>query len=162
MDEIRARHAQAAAERLPDLRLLSAPAGTPVPLVPAGGRLVPIVVAAHGTDCDACRAYVRELAMADAELREWDGCVAVVIPADVEEATRFAEGFPFPVLADAHRALWTRLGFEGAAVFVADPWGEVRYRHAAGAAHDLPAPAELVDWARFVAIQCPECEGEAW
>ena len=44
---------------------------------------------------------------------------------------------------------------------VADPWGEVRMRHAAGAAHDLPSPAELVDWARFVAMQCPECEGEA-
>ena len=162
MDDPRARHAQAAAERLPDLRLPSAPAGTPVPLVPAGGRLVPIVVAVHGAECDACRAFVRELAAADAELREWDARVAVVLPADAGQAALFADGLPFPVLADAERRLWTRLAFEGAAVFVADPWGEVRHRHVAGAGHDLPTAAELVDWARFVAIQCPECEGEAW
>jgi hypothetical protein len=53
------------------------------------------------------------------------------------------------------------MGKAGAAAVVADPWGEVRFRHHGGAAHDLPDPAELVDWARFIAIQCPECEGEA-
>lgn len=162
MDEIRARHAEAEAERLPDLRLPSAPAGTPVPLVPAGGRLVPIVVAVHGAECDACRAFARGLAGADAGLREWDGRAAVVVPGGVDEAARFADGLALPVLADAGRKLWTRMRFEGAAVFVADPWGEVRHRQVAGAAHGLPTPAELVDWARFVAIQCPECEGEAW
>lgn len=161
MDDVRTRHAQAAAERLPDLRFPSAPAGTPVPLVPAGGRLVPIVVAVHGAECDECRNFVRALALADAEIREWDGRVVLVVPGDVDQAARFAGG-PFPVLADEDRKLWTRLGFEGAAVFVADPWGEVRHRHVAGADHALPSPAELVDWARFVAIQCPECEGEAW
>lgn len=59
------------------------------------------------------------------------------------------------------RRLQRFLRSEGAAVLVADPWGEVRFRHVAEAAHDLPEPAELVDWARFVAIQCPECEGES-
>ena len=160
MDEIRARPV----ERLPDLRLPSASGDAPVPLVPPGGRLMPVILAVHAGDCAACRAFARALAAADVELREWDGRVLIVVPGGVDEAVRFADGarLPFPVLADPERKLWARMGMEGAAVIIADPWGEVRMRHGAGAAHDLPSPAELVDWARFVAIQCPECEGEAW
>lgn len=159
MDEIRAKPT----ERLPDLRLPYAAGGAPVSLVPPGGRRVPIILAVHSADCADCRAFALALAAADAELREWDAHVLIVIPGAVDEAARFAEGaaLPFPVVADAERKLWTRMGMEGAAAIVADPWGEVRMRHAAGAAHDLPSPAELVDWARFVAMQCPECEGEA-
>jgi peroxiredoxin len=160
MDEIRAKPV----ERLPELRLPSAPGAAPIPLVPTGGRRVPLVLAVHDADCAGCRAYARELAAADAELREWDAHVVIVVPGGVDQAAGFVEGagLPFSVAADAERKLWTRMGMQGAAVLVADPWGEVRMRHAAGAAHDLPAPAELVDWARFVAMQCPECEGEAW
>jgi peroxiredoxin len=157
MDELRARPT----ERLPDLRLLPASGGSPVPLVAPGGRGVPIVVAVHDAGCAACRAFARSLADADAELREWDARVLIVVPGAVEDAARFPD-LPFPVLADEGRKLWMRTEMEGAGVIVADPWGEVRMRHDAGAAHDLPSPAELVDWARFVAILCPECEGEAW
>ena len=158
MDEIRA----PATEHLPDLRLPAVPGGTPVPLVAAGGRAVPILLCLHGPECAGCRAWVQAVAGAEAELREWDGRALVIVPGGVDEAARLVEGLPFPVLADEASKLWTRMGMEGTAVVVADPWGEVRYRHVAGAAHDLPSPEELVDWARFVAIQCPECEGEAW
>lgn len=160
MDELRAKPT----ERLPDLRLPSAAGGAPVALVPPGGRRVPIVLAVHAADCVVCRSAAQALAAVDAELREWDAHVVIVVPGDVGQAVRFAQGagLPFPVLADAPRAQWTRLGMEGAAAVVTDPWGEVRMRHVAGAAHDLPSAAELVDWARFVAMQCPECEGEAW
>jgi peroxiredoxin len=160
MDEIRAKPT----ERLPDLRLPTAPGGAPVPLVPSGGRRVPVILAVHAADCAGCRAFAQSLAAADAELREWDAHVVVVVPGDAEGAARFADvaALPFPVVVDAERKLWMRTGMEGAATIVADPWGEVRMRHVAGAAHDLPSPAELVDWARFVAMQCPECEGEAW
>lgn len=148
--------------RLPHLRLPSAPDGSPVPLVAPGGRVFPVIVAAHGAECDGCRAYLRRLAAGDAEIREWDGRVLVIVPGVLEDAARLANAIePFTVLADSEGA-WARwMGSEGAAAVVADPWGEVRFRHDAGAAHDLPDPAELADWARFVAIQCPECEGEA-
>lgn len=157
MDELRARPT----ERLPDLRLPSS-SGSVMPLVAPGGRMVPIILAIHSADCAACRAYAESVAAADAGLREWDARVVMVVPGGAGDAARFAQGLPFPVLADEERKLWMRTGMEGAALIVADPWGEVRMRHASGAAHDLPSPAELVDWARFVAIQCPECEGEAW
>lgn len=160
MDELRAKPV----ERLPDLRLPSASGGAPVPLVATGGRLVPVILAAHSAECDGCRAYAQALAAAQAELREWDARVVIVVPADVDQAARFADGIdlPFLIVADAERKVCTRMGMEGAAVIVSDQWGEVRTRHAAGAAHELPSVAEVVDWARFVAMQCPECEGEAW
>lgn len=163
MDEIADRPRLAQGERLPDLRLAPAPAGSPVPLVAPGGRQVPVVVALHGAECDACRAYLRALAEVDAELRAWDGRVVAVVAASVEDAARVVDAVhpPFPVLADPERALGRRMRSNGVAVLVADPWGEVRFRHEAGAAHELPEPAELVEWARFVAIQCPECEGES-
>lgn len=159
-DEIRAKPV----ERLPDLRLPSAAGDPPAPLVPTGGRRVPVILAVHAADCAGCRAYARALAAAEAELREWDAHVVVVVPGDADDAARFADGaaLPFPVVVDAERKLWMRIGLEGAVALVADPWGEVRMRHAAGAAHDLPSPAEVVDWARFIAMACPECEGETW
>ena len=160
MDEFRAKPT----ERLPDLRLPSASGGAPVPLVATGGRLVPVIFAVHSADCAGCRAYAQALAAARAELGEWDARVVIVLPTEVDQAAWFADGndLPFLVVADGERRLWTRMGMEGAAVIVSDPWGEVRMRHAAGAAHELPSVAEVVDWARFVAMQCPECEGEAW
>lgn len=46
-----------------------------------------------------------------------------------------------------------------AMVIVTDEWGQVHFVSDAGAGHDLPAPIQIADWIRFLAIQCPECEG---
>jgi len=45
-------------------------------------------------------------------------------------------------------------------VTIADRWGEVQHVAAAERDGELPPPAELVEWLRFVQIQCPECQGE--
>jgi hypothetical protein len=51
-------------------------------------------------------------------------------------------------------------GAEPPSVVVADRWGEIHFAaHAAGVA-DLPGPDELLDWLRYVQMQCPECQGE--
>ena len=42
---------------------------------------------------------------------------------------------------------------------ITDEWGEVYFVADAGAGHDLPTLVEIGDWVRFLAIQCPECEG---
>ena len=46
-------------------------------------------------------------------------------------------------------------------VVVADRWGEVAHVAHPSRVEDLPAPEELVDWVRYLAYRCPECEGEA-
>ena len=48
------------------------------------------------------------------------------------------------------------------AVAVIDQWGDITDVHAAGPDHAFAAVSEVVSWARFLAVQCPECEGEAY
>ena len=43
---------------------------------------------------------------------------------------------------------------------VADKWGEIVHIRAASDANELPSPEELLDWMKYVQMQCPECEGE--
>ena len=42
---------------------------------------------------------------------------------------------------------------------IADEWGEVYSVADAGAGHRFPGAPEIIEWVRFLAIQCPECEG---
>jgi hypothetical protein len=51
-------------------------------------------------------------------------------------------------------------GIPSPGVVVADRWGEIHFIQAADRADALPAIDELLEWLRFVQIQCPECQGE--
>lgn len=148
--------------RLPDLSLASVPEGVLQPVRPRGRR-APVVVLVHGSGCAPCRAYLDLLAAANASLQEWDGCVRVVLPGSVE-ATRplHAERqLPFAMLADPEQRLARACRVAPPAVVIADQWGEIHSCTSAGPEHEWPAPAEVVEWLRYLAIQCPECEGEA-
>ncbi len=52
-------------------------------------------------------------------------------------------------------------GLDAPGVLVADRWGEVAFVQTARRIADLPPPAALDDWLKFVDHACPECEGEA-
>ena len=43
---------------------------------------------------------------------------------------------------------------------VADKWGEIHYVVRADTVAQLPGSDEIVDWLRYVQMQCPECQGE--
>jgi hypothetical protein len=146
----------AAGGRLPDLALPTVGGASTVPLKP-GGRRNPILVAVHGGGCGECGAYLHHLAEAAAELSEWDAHAVVIVP----DAAAPAPDLPFPVVLDAERRFAARTGLKGAAVVIADQWGEVAHVADAGAGHALPAAPELVEWVRYLAMRCPECEGEA-
>jgi peroxiredoxin len=150
------------ARRLPDVTLAAVPGGAPEPLRPRG-RTAPLVVAVHAADCAECLAYLRALAEESEEIAAWDGRVRVVVPASPEAAAAVRDALSpaFAVLADPERVLEARTGIEGAAVIVADQYGEIHDVRGAGAGHDLPSPAEVAGWARYLAVQCPECQGEA-
>ncbi len=45
-------------------------------------------------------------------------------------------------------------------IVIADRWGEVHFVTSRTTARALPPAAELVEWLRFVQVQCPECQGE--
>jgi hypothetical protein len=69
---------------------------------------------------------------------------------------------PFPILEDRGGRLRAALRVTPPAVVIGDQWGEIYERVEAGDAHRFPEPAELVDWAKVIAVKCPECEGEVF
>jgi peroxiredoxin len=127
------------------------------------GRFAAVVVLVHDAECDACKRYLAALAAADAQHREWDGHVVALVPMRPEQVAecRTAASLPYSVLPDPERRAWTALGLTGAAVLIADQWGELRYVSPGGAGHSFPTAEEVTEWLRFLAIECPECEGEA-
>ena len=52
-------------------------------------------------------------------------------------------------------------GIPAPAVLIADQWGELFVVEPAGDDHGFIEPDEVVSWLRYLAIQCPECQGEA-
>jgi hypothetical protein len=83
--------------------------------------------------------------------------MVVVVPGPPEAgALLSAAGESLQVLSDREGALASGTD---ARIVVADEWGEVYFVSEAGAGHELASPQEVVDWVRFIVIQCPECEG---
>lgn len=52
-------------------------------------------------------------------------------------------------------------GLRSPALLIADRWGEIVMVDRVDATAGLPKVEEIVEWLRFVAHACPECEGEA-
>jgi hypothetical protein len=114
----------------------------------------------HPGGCAGCEDYARALAGRAAEIGEWGATAAVVVPGGREEPRPAAPGAggPLEVLLDAEGRVAGQLGLRGAAVVIADEWGDVYALEDAGAGHELPSPQEVAEWVRYIAIQCPECE----
>jgi hypothetical protein len=116
------------------------------------------LVTLHSAACRECRHYLHvDLASGADQLAEWGGRLAAVVPGQVGSANELAETTleAMQVLGDPEGKLATGR----AMVVITDEWGEVCFVADAGAGHDLPILGEIEDWVRFLAIQCPECEG---
>jgi hypothetical protein len=95
-----------------------------------GGKRGPhVFVMVHPENCEPCARYRVRLQAVLPSLHEWS----------------------------AHLVFESVAVGESPSLIVTDEWGEIFYQVVA-AHDDLPDPAELVEWARFVAIQCEECE----
>lgn len=103
------------------------------PSLRAPGRNATVLLTLHDQACKACSNYVALLEKHADEMSEWDG--------RVKSARDVAT--------------------ENPAVTIADQWGEIAVTESAGEGHTFIEPAEVVEWLRFLAMKCPECEGEA-
>lgn len=113
-----------------------------------------VFLAMHSARCVACRDYLRSLA-ANSDLAEWGGRLTIVLRDSMDDATDLYDllGGHAAVLTDPGRSIPLTDG----ALAVTDEWGEVFFETSADDRHELPPPAEVVNWVRFIAIQCPEC-----
>jgi len=147
-------------DRLPDITLPGAD-GVPVRLR-ARGRRATLLLLVHAPGCAACGAFVQGLEAEADEIEAWDGRPLIVQPEPGPAAAAPAPGRHFPLLSDPDARVSTALSVRPPALVLADQWGEVHLRHEAGEDHRFPTVAEIVEWLRFLAIQCPECQGEAF
>lgn len=149
---------------LPHLSLPAAPGGAPT-AIRSRGREGVILVAIHSAECAECREYLSSLSDARDELADWDGRVVVLLRDSLAGAEKLRSelGLPFPVLADEDGNAAEMSGIPTGGGVVADQWGEIFHTYpSAPPTHELPQADEVVEWMRFVAIQCPECQGEAY
>jgi hypothetical protein len=141
---------------LSGVSLPSCPAGAMINL--RSGRGPRALVTLHSAACPECRRYVNgDFASVADWIAEWGGRLAVVVPGRLENANELAKTpvAGIQLLADPEAELATGK----AKVVITDEWGEVYFVSDAGAGHDFPSPRDIGDWIRFLAIQCPECEG---
>lgn len=145
----------AAGDALSCARVAAAPSGNAVSL--RGGRGPRVVLRAHSATCERCRDFVRGLIADGAAVRDWSARISVVVPDAISGARALHTALDgrVQVLADPDGTL----GLSCAELVIADEWGEVYFATQIGADHAFPEPDEVAEWARFIAIQCPECEG---
>ena len=155
-----------AGERLPFILLPSAPDGQSRQLrAPRGFSSVLVLL--HATDCALCRSHVEQLSLLGAELQEWGAQVVAVWGDSLSNVTQWqkqmpaATGSSFTALADEEQRVAPQCGMRAPGLLVADQWGVLSVVQQASEDHQLLSPAEIVDWTRFIAIQCPECQAEA-
>jgi hypothetical protein len=140
-------------DRVPSVTLSRWSSDEPFDLRPSRGPRVFIVL--HDFDCGDCLRYVEAIASVREAVESWGGDVVVVSPRAAGTGEDPLSGIRLPVLSDPEQIL-----SDGRpAVIVADRWGEVYHGNASEAAHDPVSPKEVVEWVKFVSIQCPECEG---
>lgn len=155
-----------AGHRLPWARLAPT-SGRPLDL--RWSRTAWVVLVTHGGACTDCGRLIEHLVTLAPDLRAWGARVVAIVPPNAADASAGPRASirpppaervdPVAVVVDDQGRLRTAAGLDDGQVglLVADRFGVVwnaDVRHD----HDLPDDAELVVRARYLAIQCPECE----
>ena len=117
-----------------------------------------ILVLFHTETCAACSEYLDKLSQENAELAEWDAEIAMVAP--VAKADAAIEHATVRVLYDPEQSVAKAAGIDAPGVVIVDQWSDISDIYAAGKNHEFPAVADVIASVRYLATQCPECEGE--
>lgn len=137
---------------------------TPAPKPLAGirnwrqARDASVIYFPHALPCDGCLITMRELVDAAAQLDLW-AARPVFVLRDAPEALGLPASLGrFVALDPAGRARRAcGLTDDGAAVVIADRFGEVWESEAVGDDHAGPTHEQVISTVRYIAVQCPEC-----
>lgn len=132
------------------------------------GRRQVALLLAHGADCLACFGYARQLAAQGPALEDADATPVVVVSGSAGEAATWREGVGESALLVGDpdgrwkAAVAAAIGRSptDALLLVLDRYLAPRAGSFAPEAGGLIAPSEVVEWLRFVALDCPECSTE--
>lgn len=140
-------------DRVPSVTMKAQSGGELFEVRPSRGPRV--FVTLHGIDCQECIDYATEIAAAREPLEAWGADLVVVRGAVSTPAGPVLDQLDLTVIEDPDHTL-SRGRLE---VIIVDEWGEVYFASDGEGAHSPLPPQEVVEWAKFVAIQCPEREG---
>jgi hypothetical protein len=113
-----------------------------------------VFVAVHELGCRTCIRYVQQVGHIQDEIASWDGHVAVVGQECNRASPAALAALGVAVLEDPDHLL----ADGNLSVVIADEWGEIYFASESENLHGAISPAEVLEWVKFVAIQCPECE----
>ena len=136
--------------------------------ISSGRRRQTALFLGHGAACLACLGYARQLAARHRELADVDAIAVSVVPGDDEAPAewRAALDSRATIASDpggawkAANAAHVDVPAGDAIVAVLDRFAAPRVTSHASEAGGLVDPSEVVDWLRFLALECPECSGE--
>jgi hypothetical protein len=115
-----------------------------------------VLLLMHSHSCAECLDYLRALLAREADWADWGARVSGIVPGTSAPAlVRRDTSVTDSLLIDEAR----KLADGSARVIAADEWGEIHCSVEVGTEHTFPTIQDMVEWARFIAIQCPECEG---
>lgn len=142
--------------------------GPVVRLADYRGRSALILILIDGHD--ETEQLMRDTAAHYEDLRENGSEVLAIIHSLHEKAVRveWHLGLPYPVLQDADGRLHHELGAtddqnrDAAALYIADPFGEIVAIFRTAEGDKLPAIGEIEELLEFISFQCPECEPPEW
>jgi hypothetical protein len=123
-----------------------------------------IVLLLHSLDCPGCRECLDALLERREEIAEWDAEITVIVTrAGKSAGAERSDVRDLSILLDPESKVVRKLTLSVPSLAIADRWGEIRLAKEAEREHHAFCNAEEVTtWARFLAIECPECQGEAY
>lgn len=150
-------------ELVPDLNFTSTD-GHQVRVVDYQARSHLALIFAGEAGVDAVRPLLIQLARRYSSLKDEETEILLVLPQSLQTAreAKMREEIVFPVLADqsgkAHRAIGSTgtNGQPATAVLLADRFGELQATYYTGQGDSLPTAQEMVDWFRYIELECPE------
>lgn len=125
------------------------------------GRAASCCLLLHSVRCDACLAYLERLT-ADPSCAG-HAVQGIVLDERTEtlDARTGERAKGSTVLFDRGGLVAHAVGAAPPAWVAADAWGAIHALRHVGDAHAWPQPLEIGRWLDFIAMQCPECQGEA-
>lgn len=147
-------------QRLPDFSLPST-LGHPIRISDFRNRVNLVVMICAPQSIEALYPILAVLNLVNSELVTENTQTLVVLPVSLDEAEQLHDEFSltYPLMADADGKVtreMIQVHQPGLEMYILDRYGEIYAVERIETGGHLPESREILDWVRFMEIQCPE------